>query len=141
MQPLSTDQAADLDDMIHISTTGTVTSMTVDTASFIIHTTQYITGRQKKDDVAVCAELARNPKWCAPNEHVPVLNAVVNVWSTLQSFDTYVHSRDKRTTCIVIDVKDITYLYAPKKEAGEKSTSPTKNKMPLQERFKRRDHK
>ena len=40
MQPLSIQQAAELDDVIRISAMGTVTSINIEDASFIMHLTQ-----------------------------------------------------------------------------------------------------
>ena len=60
MQPLSIQQAAELDDVICISAMGTVTSINIEDASFIMHLTQYVSGGEIPHEIAVRAELAND---------------------------------------------------------------------------------
>ena len=89
MQPLSVEQATDLGETIHDSATGTVSSIGTDAPSFIMGATQYVTGGLKTDNIAICAELARNPKWHSLNKWLPLPKAIVNIWGMLQYFNTY----------------------------------------------------
>ena|ERR1700761_736963 len=63
------------------------------------------------------------------------------IWGTLRGFHYQVHSANQKTTCAVVDVEAITYVYNPKKEITEKTTSPPKNKTVLQGRFKKKQRK
>lgn len=138
MQPLSSEQEDDLDETIHISAFGSVTSINNDPAYFIMHATQYVAGGQSSDDIAIRAELFKNPKWPNPSERLPQPKAVVGIWGKLDQIDGYTFAGTKKTTCLVVDVEEISYLYNPKRDPAEKPSTPTKKKSSLQERFKKR---
>ena len=90
MQPLSADQMDDLDDVICIDASGTVTSIENNLPSFIIHGMQYVAGGQRNDDIALQAELQNNPKWSDPLERLPKLRAIVSIFGPLHSSTTSV---------------------------------------------------
>ena len=137
MQPLSTDQCADLDETIHISATGTVTSIINEPPAFIMHITQFVMGGLSSDDIAIHAELHQNPKWRSPAERLPFLRAVITVWGSLRRFDRITLAANHSTTCVVVDVDDLSYVYNPKRDsAADKVASPQKKKSNLQEKFK-----
>ena len=142
MQPLSADQMDDLDDVIHIDASGTVTSIENNLPSFIIHGTQYVAGGQRNDDIALRAELQNNPKWSDPLERLPKPRAIVSVFGPLRSFDNFCRSDNQNIKCFVVNVQDITYLFAPPREPASKSAtkhaSQEKKKTELQTRFKAR---
>ena len=135
MQPLSDDQIANLDDTVRISAGGTVTSIHTDPPSFVIHATQYVMGALASDDIAIRAELSKNPKWQNPTERVPQVNSNVIIWGTLQSFETYKTSPQKKNTCAIVDVEDITYIFTPKPKSTEKPSPADVKKTKLQEKF------
>ena len=141
MQPLSIQQAAELDDVICISAMGTVTSINIEDASFIMHLTQYVSGGEIPHEIAVRAELAKNAKWADPKKRVPQVKAVVSIWGTLQRFDTHVVSPNEGTKGIVVDVDDIQYMYNPSKKEIENPPSLRKKKTDLQHKFNRKDRK
>ncbi|KAF8268510.1 hypothetical protein EI94DRAFT_1800326 [Lactarius quietus] len=146
MQPLSADQAGDLDDVVCISASSTVASINNAPPSFIMHVSQFIAGRLPAsqtpcDNIAVRAELARCPKWHDPAERLPQHNTIVSVWGSLQCFDTISINGNQNTTCVVDDIEDITYLYNPKREPAEKQSPTQKKKTKLQEKFKSHSHK
>ena len=141
MQPLSILQAADLNNVIHISAMGTVTLINTKEASFIMHLTQYVSGGEIPHELAVCAELAKNTKWADPKKWVPQVKAVVSVWGTLQCFDMHVVSPNEGTKGIVIDMDDIQYMYNPSKNGIENPLSLHKKKTDLQQKFNRKDCK
>jgi hypothetical protein len=136
MQPLSTDKETDLDEIICISAFGSVTLINNDPATFLIHATQYVAGGQSTDDIAIHADLSRNPKWANLSERLPQLKAVISVWGKLDCFDVYTYAGIKTTTCVIVNVEDIIYLFNPKCEPTEKPPSPHK-KSNLQEKFKK----
>jgi hypothetical protein len=63
-----------------------------------------------------------NPKWLSASGEL--------------CLDTYSYAGNKKMTCFVVDVEDITYLYDPKHDPAEKTAiSPKKSK--LQDKFKK----
>ena len=125
---------------MRISAGSTVTSIHTDPPSFIIHATQYVMGALASDDIAIHAELSKNPKWQNPTERVPQVNSNVIIWGTLRSFETYKASPQKKTTCAIVDVEDITYIFTPKPKPTEKPSPAEVKKTKLQEKFNNRGH-
>ena len=138
MQPLSLEKEDDLDDTVRISAFSTVSSINPDPASFLMHATQSVAGGQSNDDIAIRADLYKNPKWPNPSERLPQPKAIVGIWGKLDRFEIYTYSATKTTTCVVVDVEDIDYLYNPKRDPAEKPSSPQKKKSELQECFKKK---
>ncbi|KAF8266510.1 hypothetical protein EI94DRAFT_1803038 [Lactarius quietus] len=85
MQPLSTDQAANIDDIIRISATSTITSINNVPPSFSMHVSQFIAGGKTGNDITIHAELERCPKWQNPSKHLPQPKAIVTVCVTCGS--------------------------------------------------------
>ncbi|KAH8981276.1 hypothetical protein EDB86DRAFT_441302 [Lactarius hatsudake] len=125
MQPLSAMNAADLDDTIRIFGSGTVTSVDADPPSFLIHATQYIDGGQSTDNIAIRGRLDNNPKWPDPSERIPQAKSVIAWSGILLQFDSYTPPGRTAITCVVVAVKDITYIFTPDKTGAK--TSPKKS--------------
>jgi hypothetical protein len=137
MQPLSADQAADIDDLIHISALGSVASINNEPPSFLMHISQFVAGGHPGDNIAIHAELGRCPKWHNPAERLPQPKAIISIWGTLHSFNTYTPpSTNCSTTCVIVDTTELTYVYNPKCDPIEKAALPQKKKSKLQDRFK-----
>ncbi|KAH9017684.1 hypothetical protein EDB85DRAFT_1897523 [Lactarius pseudohatsudake] len=118
-QPLSAMNAGELDDTIRIFGSGTVTSVDADPPSFLIHATQYIDGGQSSDNIAVRGRLNNNPKWLNPSERIPQPKSIIGWSGVLLQFDTYTPPGRSPITCLVIAVKDITYIFTPEKNPAK----------------------
>jgi hypothetical protein len=117
MHPLFIQGESDLDrcdDTVFVEGSGTVVAINETPPSFTMHGTQYISGGQNSDDIAVQALLHKNPRWKNPVERLPRLKAIVGFRGVLDRFDTYdVVGRTPATTCVVVSLDDITYLHNP----------------------------
>lgn len=113
MQPLSADQVDDLDDFICIDASGTIVSIKNDLLYFILHEIQYVVGGHCSDYIVLHAELQNNPKWNDPLEHLLKLRGIVSVFGHLCCFDYFCCFNNQTICYLVIDIEDITYLYAP----------------------------
>ncbi|KAH9029399.1 hypothetical protein EDB85DRAFT_2147325 [Lactarius pseudohatsudake] len=113
MQPLSTVNVPDLDNTIRIFGCGTVTSVDADPASFLIVAMQYIDGGQSSDNVAVRGCLDNNPKWPDPSERIPQPKSVIGWSGILLKFDSYTPPGRSAITCVIVAIKDITYIFTP----------------------------
>lgn len=131
MQPLSLKNEADLNDTVCVSAIGTVSSIRNNPASFLMHVTQYITGGQSSDDIAIWADLHKNLKWSNPAEWLPQQKAIISIWGKLNCFNTYTFSGTKMMTSVVVDIEDITYLYNPKHDPANKPPFPQKKKSEI----------
>ena len=113
------------DDTIYIEASGTVVMVEKDPPSFVILGTQYISGGDKTDEIAVHGLLHKNTRWKQPADRLPHLKGVIAFRGTLDHIDTFVPSGKKiPTTSIVVAVNDITYL--TKKPLSAATTSRTK---------------
>ncbi len=143
MQPLSGANEPDMDDAIHISGSGTVTSIEQDPPSFFIYATQYVDGGLASDEIAVHGCLDDNPRWTDPARHVPQEKGVIGFNGILQRFKPYHPPGRKPTTCIVITVKDITYIFTPEKKPGKPGdtrSAATQVKGGIRQKIKARTH-
>ncbi|KAH9034909.1 hypothetical protein EDB85DRAFT_1889629 [Lactarius pseudohatsudake] len=127
MQPLSAVNAPELDDTIRIFGSGTVTSVEPDPPSFLIHATQYIDGGQSSDNIAVRGRLDNNPKWQNPAERIPQPKSIIRWSGILLQMDSYAPPGRSPITCVVVAVKDITYIFTPDKTTAK--TLPNKTGM------------
>ncbi|KAH9032992.1 hypothetical protein EDB85DRAFT_1156842 [Lactarius pseudohatsudake] len=123
MQLLQEEQVADLQDDIHISAAGIVTSIEKFPPSFVMHTKQYTDGGASTDEIAVRGRMENNPKWPDPAERLPQQNQIIAFNGILQNFDSYFPPGKKPITCVVVDVKDITYILNPEKKKKEETTA------------------
>jgi hypothetical protein len=139
MQPLSVDNESDLDKTIWISAFSTISSINSNPPYFMMHATQYIAGGQSSDNIAIRAVLSKNPKWQNPSECLPQPKAVIGIWGKLDHFDIFTYSSNKSTTCVIVNVEDITYLFNPKQDPAEKTASTLK-KSKLQQKFNKHTH-
>ncbi|KAH9010433.1 hypothetical protein EDB85DRAFT_1902026 [Lactarius pseudohatsudake] len=119
MQPLSAANAAELDDTIRIFGSGTVTSVDAEPPSFFIHATQYIDGGQSSDNIAVRGRLNNNPKWPNSAERIPQPKSVIGWSGILLQIDSYAPRGRSPITCVVVAVKDITYIFTPEKTTAK----------------------
>ncbi|KAH9041358.1 hypothetical protein EDB85DRAFT_1886563 [Lactarius pseudohatsudake] len=141
MQPLTIDNEADLDDIIHISGAGTVCTRNTDPPEFMIYATQYVDGGT--DDIAVRACLSNNPKWPDPVRRLPDVKSIVGFCGILlQRFEPYTPPMKPQTTCVVIALKDIAYIYKPKDQEDKGTTLQKKTnerKLNMHDRIKARN--
>ncbi|KAH9015616.1 hypothetical protein EDB84DRAFT_1443384 [Lactarius hengduanensis] len=107
MQLLQEANISDLEDEVHVGATGIVTSTEKFPPSFLIHTKQYTDGGASTDEIA---------------------NQVIAFNGVLQSFDSYFPPGKKPIICVVIDVKDITYVLNPEKKKDDESTPGTQKR-------------
>ncbi|KAH9020150.1 hypothetical protein EDB84DRAFT_1441894 [Lactarius hengduanensis] len=77
MQLLQEEQVADLQDDIHISVAGIITSIEKFPPSFMMHTKQYTDGGASTDEITVRGCMENNPKWPDPAEHLPQQNQII----------------------------------------------------------------
>jgi hypothetical protein len=136
MQPLSVANVDDLDETTYISGRGTVLSVENDPLYFLIHAMQYVASGQSTDDIVIQGNMGNNPKWPDPQERLPPTKGVVAFWGALQHFEDFHLANKSSTTCVVIAVHDITYLFNP---PCEKPTPTTSNKS-TQAKGNLRDH-
>ncbi|KAH9014307.1 hypothetical protein EDB85DRAFT_2214500, partial [Lactarius pseudohatsudake] len=125
MQPLSAANAAELDNTIRIFGSGTVMSVDTEPPSFWIHATQYIDGGQSSDNIAVQGRLDNNPKWPNPVERIPQAKSVIGWSGILLQIDSYAPPGRSPTTCVVVTVKDITYIFTPDKSTAKTGSHKT----------------
>ncbi|KAH9026337.1 hypothetical protein EDB83DRAFT_2319838 [Lactarius deliciosus] len=83
---------------------------------------QYTDGGASTDEIAVRGRMENNPKWPDPAERLPQQNQVIAFNGVLQSFDSYFPPGKKPIKCVVVDVKDITYVLNPEKKKDDEST-------------------
>jgi hypothetical protein len=111
MQPLSIANVDNLDQTIYISGSGTVFSIETEPLSFLIHTMQDVAGGQSSDDITIRGKMGNNPKWSNLQECLLPTKAIVAFWGALQHFKSFCHANNTLSTCAVVAVHDITYLY------------------------------
>ncbi|KAH8979542.1 hypothetical protein EDB92DRAFT_1820942 [Lactarius akahatsu] len=128
MQLLQEANISDLEDEVHIGATGIVTSTEKFPPSFLIHAKQYTDGGASTDEIAVRGRMENNPKWPDPAERLPQQNQVIAFNGVLQSFDSYFPPGKKPIKCVVVDVKDITYVLNPEKKKDDESTPGTQKR-------------
>jgi hypothetical protein len=143
MQPLSVANIDDLDQTTYISGGGTVLSVETDPPSFLIYAMQYVAGGQSTDDIVIRGDMGDNRKWTNPQERLPPTKAVVAFWGTLQRFQNHPLTNKSSTTCAVVAVHDITYLFNPGREKPTATTASdsTHVKGNLRERLRTRAEK
>jgi len=139
MQPLSLTNVDDLDQTTYISGNGTVSSVESDPPSFLINATQYVAGGSSSDDIAIRGFL-NSRKWINPQDRVPQPKAVIAFWGILQHFESYLRVNKTTSTCVVVAVDDITYLYNPprEKQLPSSTTDSPEPKKTLREQLKAR---
>ncbi|KAH9047958.1 hypothetical protein EDB83DRAFT_2317458 [Lactarius deliciosus] len=128
MQLLQEENISDLQDEVHIGAAGIVTSTKKFPPSFLIHAKQYTDRGASTDEIAVQGCMENNPKWPDPAERLPQQNQVVAFNGVLQSFDSYFPPGKKPITCVVVVVKDITYILNPEKRKEDESTPATQKR-------------
>ncbi|KAF8270109.1 hypothetical protein EI94DRAFT_1699012 [Lactarius quietus] len=119
------------EDPVCISGAGMVSSVNRDTLSFIIHASQYTSGGESSDDIAIRARLDLNLKWTNPTQRLPHTSALIRFSGTLHHFETFHPPNSTRhVTCAVVALDDITYLPRPSSilKAQPKQTIHTKLK-------------
>jgi hypothetical protein len=82
--------------------------------------------------------LGANPKWANPAERLPQANAIVSFSGILQKFDIFFAPGKKGTTCAVVALEDITYLYNPPPKPATNAVDPQQQKGSLRDKIRAR---
>ncbi|KAF8260010.1 hypothetical protein EI94DRAFT_1706626 [Lactarius quietus] len=133
MQPLSVVNEDDFNYKMSVSATGVVVDQDRANATFVVHVLQYTMGSPSSDAIAVQGFLLQSGKWPNPTDRLPVLKSIVNMSSFLQRFETYTPSANHATTCAVVNIQKLCYLWKP----PTKPTTTTKM-APLKRKGKMR---
>src|SRR6266702_6902476 len=129
MQPIS-ESDDDLDDTIQICVTASVISSDAEASTFIIHGTQYVARAGCTDDIAICGQMNKNRRWLKPNQLLPDLKSIITFHGILDKFDSYTPpTTNKKTTCVIITVDDITYILTPPKKLSSTNKPAARQKI------------
>ncbi|KAF8267778.1 hypothetical protein EI94DRAFT_1700764 [Lactarius quietus] len=123
MQPLSVINEDDFEYNMHISTTSVVVEEDRANATFVLHILQFTMGSPASNKMVIRGFLMQSPKWPNPTEHLPVLKSIINIGGTLQWFKTYSPSPSHATTCAVVNVGKMCYLWKPPAKAATNAAS------------------
>ncbi|KAF8268827.1 hypothetical protein EI94DRAFT_1699932 [Lactarius quietus] len=130
MQPLAAEDNFHYN--MHISATGVVVSEDRANTTFVLHIQQYTMGSPSSDDIAVRGFLRQGGKWPNPTNRLPMIKSIVNIQGILQKFESYTASPNHTTTCAVVDVEKMCYIWKPPPKAANTpggSTAKRKGKM------------
>ena len=136
MQPLFEDDEKQCmyDDTIHVTASGTVTSVNKETCSFIIFGKQYVCGQHQQ--LVIHGHTNKNSKWKNPSAVLPRAHAVIGFDGFLDRFESYIpQNQNKKITCVVVALQTINFLQDP---PGRSSPAQGKD---VRERVKNRKRK
>jgi hypothetical protein len=132
MQPLSNEEEEEskYDNNIYISGSGTVSSTNAETFSFVIHATQYISGGDRSDDIAICGRMNKSAKWPKPLELLPKVHSIIYFRGILDNIGSYTPPNSKKSsTCMYIAMEDITFLFTPSTTMTKQATRNIRQKI------------